>query len=78
MLYKFKESFSNINKWSPADIYFASPKAKKEIADEVSGNNKMTFSVLNKMISKMITKRMMMYFELIYNIENYKKFILLF
>jgi hypothetical protein len=48
-------SFSNINKWSPADIYFASPKAKREISDEVSSNKKMTFSILNKMISKMIS-----------------------
>jgi hypothetical protein len=49
-------AFSNINKWSPADIYFASPAAKKQISDEVQGRRKMTFSVLNKMISKMISE----------------------
>lgn len=49
-------AFSNINKWSPADIYFASPSAKKQISDEVQGRKKMTFSVLNRMISKMISE----------------------
>jgi len=49
-------AFSNINKWSPADIYFASPAAKKQISDEVQGRRKMTFSVLNRMISKMISE----------------------
>ena len=48
--------FSNINKWSPADIYFASPAAKKQISDEVQSRKKMTFSILNRMISKMITE----------------------
>lgn len=48
-------AFSNINKWSPADIYFASTSAKKQISDEVQSNKKMTFVVLNKMISKMIS-----------------------
>jgi hypothetical protein len=49
-------AFSNINKWSPADIYFASPAAKKMISDEVQGRRKMTFSILNRMISKMISE----------------------
>ena len=49
-------AFSNINKWSPADIYFASPAAKKMIRDEVQGRRKMTFSILNRMISKMISE----------------------
>jgi hypothetical protein len=49
-------AFSNINKWSPADIYFASPVAKKEITEEVQSRKKLTFVILNKMISRMISE----------------------
>jgi hypothetical protein len=48
-------TFSNINKWSPADIYFASPMAKKLLLDEVNSKRKITFTILNKMISKLIS-----------------------
>ena len=43
-------AFSNINKWSPADIYFASPKAKKEIKNPKTmliSPHFMKFSLIN-------------------------------
>lgn len=48
--------FGELNKWSPADIYFATPLAKKTIATAASQNNigKTTFISLNKMISDLI------------------------
>ena len=50
--------FGNINKWSPADIYFATAKAKKEIKKMVENpetkKNNLKFSVLNTSIGKMI------------------------
>ena len=50
--------FGNINKWSPADIYFATAKAKKEIKKMVDSpetkKNNLKFSVLNTSIGKMI------------------------
>ena len=50
--------FGNINKWSPADIYFATAKAKKEIKKMVDNPEtkkfNLKFSVLNTTIGKMI------------------------
>lgn len=48
--------FGELNKWSPADIYFATPLAKKKILDATSIKNlpKTTFISLNKMISDLI------------------------
>ena len=49
------KSFSDINKWSTADIYFASEKAKKEIEDMVK-EKKIDFVKLNAFIGKQITE----------------------
>jgi hypothetical protein len=46
--------FGDINKWSPADIYFASPKAKKEILDLLKNKKGLTFVALNLFVAKMI------------------------
>jgi hypothetical protein len=46
--------FGDVNKWSPADIYFASPKAKKDIADLVKNKTGLTFQSLNLFVAKMI------------------------
>ena len=46
--------FGDINKWSPADIYFASPKAKKAIADLVKDKNGLVFATLNVFVAKLI------------------------
>jgi len=48
--------FGELNKWSPADIYFATPLAKKTISTAASSGNlsKTTFISLNKMISDLI------------------------
>ena len=50
--------FGNINKWSPADIYFATEKAKKQYkklaSDKETRNNNLTFAVLNKTIADSI------------------------
>jgi hypothetical protein len=45
--------FSQINKWSPADIYFSSEKAKKELKDllQESTRKSLTFGQLNSLIS---------------------------
>ena len=55
---KGNESFGNINKWSPADIYFASNQAKKTLADLESNsetkNNNLTFAKLNTTIGNLI------------------------
>lgn len=45
--------FTNINKWSTADIYFASKNAKKEINDNLK-NKHLDFLELNKLISDLI------------------------
>ena len=50
---KIPRPFDNINKWSTADIYFASDAAKKEISKMVS-ENKLDYTKLNAFISKMI------------------------
>jgi len=53
------KAFGDINKWTPADIYFASPKAKKTFKDLSVDNetkkNNLTFSELNESIGDMIT-----------------------
>ena len=48
--------FGELNKWSPADIYFATPLAEKTIEKAASQSNlhKTTFYSLNLMISKLI------------------------
>ena len=52
------ESFGNINKWSPADIYLASNQAKKTLAnlesDSETKNNNLTFAKLNITIGNLI------------------------
>ena len=44
--------FGDINKWSPADIYFSSPNAKKEILALVKNKKGLTFEFLNLFIAK--------------------------
>ena len=51
---KSKVNFGDINKWSPADIYLASPKAKKQISDMVKNKKGLTFVKLNLFIFEMI------------------------
>jgi hypothetical protein len=48
--------FGELNKWSPADIYFATPLAKTKIKNAALQNNlpETTFFSLNEMISKLI------------------------
>ena len=52
--------FSNINKWSPADMYFASKDAKSVIAKELTeakqNTRAYTFIELNDMIADLIDK----------------------
>jgi hypothetical protein len=47
--------FGDINKWSPADIYFASPKAKKDIQKMVTKKQGLTFTTLNTFIASLIS-----------------------
>lgn len=47
-------TFGDINKWSPADIYFASDGAYKQIKDKVATDKNITFLELNKFISDLI------------------------
>lgn len=51
-----KTIFTNLNKWCPADIYFASEKAKRDIKEllRVNQNKSMTFTVLNGLVSSLI------------------------
>ena len=50
--------FGNINKWSPADIYFASDKAKdvitKLVRDPETKKNNLKFATLNQTIGNLI------------------------
>lgn len=50
--------FGDINKWSPADIYFASQKAKNTLStlknQEETRKNNLTFAVLNKKVGDLI------------------------
>jgi hypothetical protein len=52
------QSFGNLNKWSPADIYFASKKAKDAISELANNSetkkNNLTFSVLNTKVGNLI------------------------
>jgi hypothetical protein len=47
--------FDNINKWSTADIYFASPSTKMEIAEMVK-LKQLDFTTLNSFVSKKIAE----------------------
>lgn len=47
--------FGDINKWSPADIYFASSKAKLEIKKLVDNKEGLVFSSFNLFISNLIS-----------------------
>lgn len=47
--------FGDVNKWSPADIYFASPKAKAEIKKLVVNKQGLVFSSLNLFVAKLIS-----------------------
>ena len=50
-------TFGNVNKWSPADIYFASKKAKdaiKTALDTAEGGEYLNFLTLNTLISTLI------------------------
>ena len=47
--------FGDINKWCPADIYFATDSAKKSIDSKVSSKIGITFDTLNRMVSDLIT-----------------------
>lgn len=51
---KIARPFDNINKWSTADIYFASTEAKKQILSLVS-EKKLDYTKLNAFISKLIS-----------------------
>jgi len=46
--------FGDINKWSPADIYFASPKAKEKIKKLTADKKGLTFLTLNNFIGQLI------------------------
>lgn len=48
--------FGDLNKWSPADIYFSSAKAQRILKEHTQGQlfNEMNFLVLNKLISDLI------------------------
>jgi len=46
--------FGDINKWSPADIYFASEAAHKKIAERARSKDPITFIQLNNFISDLI------------------------
>jgi hypothetical protein len=50
---KIPRPFENINKWSTADIYFASDSAKKQINEMVS-EKKLDYTKLNGFVSKLI------------------------
>ena len=54
-----EQFFRDINKWSPADIYFASDKArtffKKLSQEEEIQKNNLTFAVLNQHVADMIS-----------------------
>ena len=50
--------FGDLNKWTPADIYFASEKAKKDLKklhnDSETKKDNLTFAVLNKNVTKLL------------------------
>lgn len=51
------KAFGDINKWSPADIYFASTKGKAILTRRATSarTNSITFDELNELISKLIS-----------------------
>jgi len=54
---KNDKKFGDINKWSPADIYFVSKDAKREVLEQVNmakGNKSYTFLQLNNLCSGLI------------------------
>jgi len=54
---KNDKKFGDINKWSPADIYFVSKDAKEEVQEQVKmakGNKSYTFLQLNNLCSGLI------------------------
>jgi hypothetical protein len=55
---KNQPALSDINKWSPADIYYSSPKANKEIDKRLTEAKKnpkaFTFAQLNILVSELI------------------------
>ena len=54
---KNDKKFGDINKWSPADIYFVSDDAKKEVQEvlnEAKSNKSYTFLQLNKLCNGLI------------------------
>ena len=54
---KNDKKFGDINKWSPADIYFVSKDARKEVQEQVKmakGNKSYTFLQLNNLCSGLI------------------------
>ena len=55
---KNEKSFGDINKWSPADIYFASDAAKKRIQSQVDINKKQpktfSFLIFNQILNSLI------------------------
>ena len=50
--------FGDINKWTPADIYFASPKAKRKLKDlkeePQTKKDNLTFAVLNTTVTSLV------------------------
>tara|TARA_S200000501_G_scaffold8446_1_gene7543 strand:+ start:44 stop:1225 length:1182 start_codon:yes stop_codon:yes gene_type:complete len=54
--YRTQAKFGNVNKWSPADIYLASPKAKTAISKELQKAKPKiyTFQNLNILVSDLI------------------------
>lgn len=52
---KIPRPFDNINKWTTADIYFASETAKREIEEAVK-LKKLDYTKLNALVSKQITE----------------------
>lgn len=56
---KKDKQFGDINKWSPADIYFTSTAAEKEIQEEINRAKKegtYTFIELNKLVNNLLDR----------------------
>jgi hypothetical protein len=47
--------FGDVNKWSPADIYFASPKARSNIVNLVKDKKGLTFQSFNLFVAESIS-----------------------
>ena len=63
---KIEKPFSDINKWSTADIYFASEKAKGEIQDLVK-EKQLDYTKLNSFVSRLISEGILYTPSLSYN-----------